>query len=133
MKFLIVGTGYSGKLTLLQLVENLDCHVEGWDERNHIGGNRHTDRDVKTGVMVHKYEPHIFKTDNERAWEFLVEYGTTRAFVNRVVVSPARSVFSMPISLLTIRYFIRKTLNLDVPDNSLPDLCALFQANQNHA
>ena len=93
-----------------QLVDRLDCHVEVWDERGHIGGNCHTERDSETGVMIHKFGPHIFNTDNERVWEYVNRFGEFRPWVNRVKASTVRGVFSMPINLLTINQFFGKTM-----------------------
>ena len=58
-KYLIVGAGFSGTVLANQLVKNTDCVIDIWDERDHIGGNCHTERDTETGIMVHKYGPHI--------------------------------------------------------------------------
>ncbi len=113
MNFLIIGAGFSGAVLARQLVENLPCRVEVLDERDHIGGNCHTERDQKTGVMVHKYGPHIFNTDNEKVWHFVNGFGDFRPFINRVKASTAKGMFSMPINLLTINQFFGKTMNPD--------------------
>jgi len=66
MTILIIGPGFSRSVLARQLVESLDCRVEIWDERAHIGGNCHSKRDSQTGVMVHHYGSRIFNTDNEK-------------------------------------------------------------------
>ena len=96
-----------------RLAESIDCHVEVWDERGHIGGNCHTERDEASGVMIHKYGPHIFNTDNDRVWEYVNRFGEFRAFINRVKASTDRGVFSMPINLLTINQFFGKKMGPD--------------------
>ncbi len=113
MNFLVIGAGFSGATLTRQLVEALDCQVEVWDERPHIAGNCHTERDPETDVMVHKYGPHIFNTDNQRVWDFVNEHGEFRPFVNRVKACTARGMFSMPINLLTINQFFGKTMSPD--------------------
>ena len=105
MNFIIIGAGFSGAVLARQLVGSLDCHVEVWDERSHIAGNCHTLRDSQTNVMVHKYGPHIFNTDNERVWSYVRQFGEFKPFVNRVKASTSRGVFSLPINLLTINQF----------------------------
>lgn len=111
--FLIIGAGFSGAVLARQLVEDLDCHVEINDERDHIGGNCHTEREPETGVMVHRYGPHIFNTDNERVWKYVNEHGDFRSFVNRVKACTSKGMFSMPINLLTINQFFGKTMSPD--------------------
>jgi len=94
--FLIIGAGFSGAVLARQLVEDLDCHVEINDERDHIGGNCHTEREPETGVMVHRYGPHIFNTDNERVWKYVNEHGDFRSFVNRVKACTAKPAAGQP-------------------------------------
>ena len=111
--FLIIGCGFSGAVLGRQLAESGECTVEIWDARSHIAGNCHTERDAKTGVMLHKYGPHIFNTDNERVWEYVNRFGDFRPFVNRVKACTSRGIFSLPINLLTINQFFGKTMNPD--------------------
>lgn len=111
MKFLIIGAGFSGVTLARQLVESIDCEIEIWDERSHIGGNCHTERDPESGVMVHQYGPHIFNTDNERVWQYVQKFGDFRPFVNRVKAITGRGVFSLPINLLTINQFFGKSMS----------------------
>ena len=61
--YLIVGSGFSGCVLANVLAERSDCRIDIWEERDHLGGNCHTSRDAETGVMVHRYGPHIFNTD----------------------------------------------------------------------
>jgi UDP-galactopyranose mutase len=75
-KFLVVGAGFSGCVIANQLVQLLDCTVDIVDERPHLGGNCHTDRDEETGVMVHHYGPHIFNTDKKYIWDFVNQFET---------------------------------------------------------
>ena len=93
------------------LVGKLDCSVTILDERSHIAGNCHTERDAATGVMVHKYGPHIFNTSQRHVWEYVNRFGTFRPWVNRVKAVTPRGVFSLPINLHTINQFFGKTFN----------------------
>ncbi|MEI6491860.1 MAG: UDP-galactopyranose mutase [Verrucomicrobiota bacterium] len=122
MNFLVVGSGFSGAVLARQLVEKLDCRVEVVDERPHIGGNCHTERDPASGILVHKYGPHIFNTDSELVWKFVNAHGDFRPFVNRVKACTARGMFSMPINLLTINQFFGKTM---APDEARKFISAL--------
>jgi UDP-galactopyranose mutase len=117
VKILVIGAGFSGAVAARQLAEGLSCQVEVWDEREHIGGNCHTERDPETGVMVHRYGPHIFNTDNERVWNYVRRFGDFRPFTNRVKAVTARGVFTLPINLLTINQFFGKTLSPSEADS----------------
>ena len=93
------------------LVEKLECRVTILEERAHIAGNCHTERDASTGVMIHQYGPHIFNTSQQQVWEYVNRFGVFRSWVNRVKAVTPRGVFSLPINLHTINQFFGKTFN----------------------
>lgn len=107
-KYLVVGAGFSGAVLARELVESSDCTVDVIDERPHVAGNCHTERDVDSGVLVHVYGPHIFHTQRENVWAYVNRFGAFRPFVNRVKASTHRGVFSLPINLHTINQFFGK-------------------------
>ena len=104
----IVGAGFSGAVIANQLA-HAGYNVEIFESRDHIAGNCHSERDSETGVMVHVYGPHIFHTDNERAWEFVNRFAEFKPYVNRVKAITNKRVFTLPINLLTINQFFGKT------------------------
>jgi len=105
----IVGAGFSGAVIAHQLA-HAGYNVEVFESRAHIAGNCHSERDAETGVMLHVYGPHIFHTDNERAWEFVNRYAEFKPYVNRVKAITKGQVFTLPINLLTINQFFNKTM-----------------------
>jgi len=106
----IVGAGFSGAVIARELAE-AGIAVDVFDSRSHVAGNCHTERDVDTGVMVHKYGPHIFHTDNERVWAYLQRYTRFMPYTNRVKTTSQSRVFTLPINLLTINQFFGKTFS----------------------
>jgi UDP-galactopyranose mutase len=112
-KYLIIGSGFSGAVIAEQLSKNSNNHVMVLDERNHIGGNCYTDRDAETNVMIHKYGPHIFNTDNVEVWNYISKFCEMVPFINRVKSIYNGNVYSMPINLHTINQFFGKTLSPD--------------------
>ena len=109
--YLVVGAGFSGAVLARELVERSNCRVRVVEARPHVAGNCHTERDAATGVMVHKYGPHIFNTNRPRAWEYINRFGVLRTYVNRVKASTSRGIFSFPINLHTINQFFGKKLD----------------------
>lgn len=105
----IVGAGFSGAVIARKLAER-GFKVEVFDSRSHIGGNCHTERDPETNVMIHKYGPHIFHTDNEEVWDFVTSFGEFMPYVNRVKAVTKGEVFSLPVNLHTINQFFKKTM-----------------------
>lgn len=110
MKIAIVGSGFTGAVIAQELAKaGHDINV--FEARNHIAGNCYSERDKKTGVMLHKYGPHIFHTDNEVVWNYVNKYAEFMPYINRVKTTSQGKVFSLPINLHTINQFFNKTLN----------------------
>lgn len=105
----IVGAGFSGAVIANQLAQ-AGYTVDVFESRPHVAGNCYSERDAETGVMVHVYGPHIFHTDNERAWEFVNRFAEFKPYVNRVKAITDGKVFTLPINLLTINQFFNKTM-----------------------
>lgn len=108
-KYLIVGAGFSGTVLANQLSQKLDCTIDIWDEREHIGGNCHTERDEQTGIMVHKYGPHIFNTDKKEIWDFVNSLVEFKPYVHRVKAMSGGKVYSLPVNLHTINQMFGKS------------------------
>ena len=111
--YLIIGSGFSGCVLANQLVKHSDCTIDIWDERSHIGGNCHTERDAETNVMVHQYGPHIFNTDKKKIWDYVNSFVEFRPYVHRVKAKSKGKVYSLPVNLHTINQFFNKTFTPD--------------------
>lgn len=107
---LIVGAGFSGAVVARELAE-AGISSQIIDQRSHIAGNCHTERDAETGVMLHQYGPHIFNTDKEEVWTYINRFADFGPFVNRVKAMTSRGVFSLPVNLHTLNQFFGKTLS----------------------
>ena len=108
-RFLIIGAGFSGSVLANKLINGLDCSIEIWDERNHIGGNCHTERNAETGIMVHQYGPHIFNTDKKEIWDYVNSFVEFRPYVHRVKAMSGDRVYPLPVNLSTINQFFNRT------------------------
>lgn len=108
--FLIVGAGFSGAVLAHRLTELItDCEINIWEEKPHVAGNCYTDRDSETGIMVHRYGPHIFNTDKKEIWDFTNNFIELKPFAHKVKAISNNKVFSLPINLHTINQFFNKT------------------------
>ncbi|MDE1515548.1 UDP-galactopyranose mutase [Vibrio sp. dsl-7] len=108
-KILIVGAGFSGATIARKLAEH-NFKVTVVDERTHIAGNCYDERDLKTGINVHVYGPHIFHTDNINVWNFVNSFGFFKPYITRVKATSNGQVYSLPINLHTINQFYGKAL-----------------------
>jgi UDP-galactopyranose mutase len=104
-RYLIIGAGFSGCVLANRLTALIDCDIDIWDERNHLGGNCHTQRDDTTNVMVHEYGPHIFNTGKKEIWDYVNSFVEFRPYVHRVKAVSNGKIFPLPVNLHTINQF----------------------------
>jgi UDP-galactopyranose mutase len=109
MRYCVVGAGFSGAVIGRALAE-AGYKVLVVDERPHVAGNCHTQRDPETGVMTHVYGPHIFHTGDERVWGYVQKFGEMRPYHHQVRAVASGVAYSLPINLLTINQFFRKAM-----------------------
>lgn len=74
MRNIIVGAGLTGAVLANLIAIVLKEKVLIIDKRDTIAGNIYDEKDSQTGIIVHKYGPHIFHTNNEKVWAFLSKY-----------------------------------------------------------
>lgn len=109
--FLIVGAGLAGAVLARELANHTDRPVLIIDQRSHIAGNCHTERDADTGIMVHVYGPHIFNTNSTTVWNYVNTFGEFVPYINRVKAKTTHGIFSLPINLHTINQYFGTTLS----------------------
>ena len=109
MKILIIGSGFSGAVIAEQLAQSsMIDRIDIIDERDHIGGNCFTEKDKETGIMIHKYGPHIFNTSNELVWNYIKSFDEMMPYKHQVKATTQDKVYSLPINLHTINQFFNK-------------------------
>ncbi|MEL6204740.1 MAG: UDP-galactopyranose mutase [Pseudomonadota bacterium] len=109
MKLLMVGAGLSGAVIGRTLAEE-GHDITIVDSRDHLAGNCHTERDPDTGVLVHRYGPHIFHTDDAEVWDYVNRFEAFLPYKNRVKATAKGAVYSLPINLHTINQFYGRTM-----------------------
>lgn len=98
--YLVVGCGFAGSVCARILAER-NKRVLIIDRRNHIGGNAY-DYYNNSGIMVHKYGPHIFHTENKRVWDFVSRFTSWRKYQHRVLSYVDGRMLPFPINVDTV-------------------------------
>ncbi|MHB2027054.1 MAG: UDP-galactopyranose/dTDP-fucopyranose mutase family protein [Elusimicrobiota bacterium] len=105
---LIVGAGPVGSTVAHLCAERLGWKVLILDRRPHIAGNCH-DSFHPSGVLIHNYGPHYFRTNREEIVSFLSKF-TEWIPGNYVVRSSVGGVlYPFPINLTTLEMFFKRT------------------------
>ena len=81
----IAGAGYAGAVSARALAER-GKKVLVLERRDHIGGNAYDCLD-EYGVLIHKYGPHIFHTNDKKVFDFLSRFTQWRDYQHRVVAN----------------------------------------------
>ena len=67
--YLIVGSGLTGAVVARELKDQ-GKNVLVVEQRNHVGGNVH-DFVHESGIRIHTYGPHYFRTNSDKLWSFV--------------------------------------------------------------
>jgi UDP-galactopyranose mutase len=99
--YLIVGAGFAGAIVAERLAAHADKKVLICDRRPHIGGNAYDYYD-ESGVLVHKYGPHIFHTNSRDVYDHLSRFTEWRPYQHRVLACVDGQLLPIPINLDTV-------------------------------
>jgi UDP-galactopyranose mutase len=108
--YLIVGAGFAGSVLAERLATVLDKRVIICDRRPHIGGNAF-DHYNDSGLLVHKYGPHIFHTNSREVFEYLSKFTKWRQYEHHVLASVDGQLVPIPINLETVNKLYNMNLN----------------------
>ena len=70
--YLVVGSGLTGAV-IARILTDAGRDVVVLERRPHIGGNVH-DHDHPSGIRIHTYGPHYFRTGSETIWTFVSRF-----------------------------------------------------------
>ncbi|MDD4178945.1 MAG: UDP-galactopyranose mutase [Candidatus Margulisbacteria bacterium] len=94
---LVVGLGFAGAVVAERLA-SAGKKVRAIDQRGHLGGNCYDCLD-ETGILVQKYGPHIFHTDNATVWNYLSQFTEWLPYEHKVQANVGGKKVSLPVNL----------------------------------
>lgn len=71
--YIVVGSGLAGVVMAERIATQLNKKVLLIEKRNHIGGNCYDFKD-KNNILIHKYGPHLFHTNNKDVIDYLSKF-----------------------------------------------------------
>ena len=99
--YVIVGAGFAGAVLAERLANEGGQRVLVCDRRSHIGGNAY-DFYNESGILVHKYGPHIFHTNSEAIFDYLSRFTAWRPYEHKVLAEVGGKLLPIPINRTTI-------------------------------
>ncbi|MBQ3101001.1 MAG: UDP-galactopyranose mutase [Clostridia bacterium] len=92
-----VGAGYAGAV-FARCAADAGKSVLVLERRGHIGGNAYDEYDEK-GVLIHKYGPHIFHTNDKKVFDFLSRFTEWNGYMHKVVAKIGDGEIPVPFNL----------------------------------
>ena len=103
---LVIGAGMAGAICARELAERGGKKVLVLERRDHVGGNAYDCFD-QAGVLIHRYGPHIFHTNDKRVFDYLSRFTPWLNYQHQVVANiPAeegRMEMPVPFNLVSMR------------------------------
>ncbi len=103
----VVGAGFAGAILAERLASQQGRRVVLLERRKHIAGNMY-DRPDHTGILVHVYGPHIFRTDSPRVVDYLSQFTEWRAYEHKVLASVDGQLVPVPFNLVSLHKLLPK-------------------------
>lgn len=118
---LIVGAGPVGCVIAERVANELDLNVLIVEQRNHVAGNTY-DRTHESGVMIHQYGPHYFRSDSESLIQYLSKWTEWHPGNYVVKVFTRGELFPFPINLDTLEQFFGRKFTAEEAQEHLEQI-----------
>ncbi|AMQ18854.1 UDP-galactopyranose mutase [Thermococcus peptonophilus] len=94
----VVGSGFAGSVLAERLSNVLRKRVLIIEKRPHIGGNSY-DYYNEEGLLVHKYGPHVFRTNSKEVFEYLSKFTEWIPYQHKVLANINGTKVPVPFNL----------------------------------
>lgn len=99
--FIIVGAGFAGTILAERLASQSGKRILLIEQRDHIAGNMYDYYD-EHGVLVHKYGPHLFRTNSPRVLSYISQFTDWHPYQHRVLASVQDQLVPVPFNLTSL-------------------------------
>lgn len=107
----IVGSGLAGVCVANIFAEKYKSKkILIIEKRRHFGGNLY-DYYNDEGILIHKYGPHIFRTDKDNVWNYLSKFTEWHYYQHKVVANIKGFEVPFPINLDTYNILFNENLS----------------------
>lgn len=96
--YLVVGAGPFGA-SFAEQAHRAGKRVLVLEKKSHVAGHIHTE--IREGIPVHVYGPHIFHTSDERVWSYVNQFARFNRFTNAPLANYRGSLYNLPFNMHT--------------------------------
>ena len=104
----IIGAGMAGAV-LAERFAKSGKKILVIERRRHIAGNCYDEVDAN-GILIHKYGPHLFHTDDAQVWEYLSHFTEWHLYFHRVKAVIDGKPVPLPFNFNTLHEVFPKNL-----------------------
>ena len=104
----IIGAGMAGAV-LAERFAKSGKKILVIERRQHVAGNCYDEIDAN-GILIHKYGPHLFHTDDAQVWEYLSHFTEWHLYFHRVKAVIDGKPVPLPFNFNTLHEVFPKNL-----------------------
>lgn len=93
----VVGAGFAGAVCARELAERGNKHVLMLEKRSQIAGNMYDELD-EAGILVHRFGPHIFHTNDKRAYDYVCRFCNMDNYQHEVLANVHGELMPVPFN-----------------------------------
>jgi UDP-galactopyranose mutase len=99
--YIIIGSGLAGSVSANILATKYNKKVLVVEKKNHIGGNCYDFKD-ENNILIHKYGPHLFHTNNKKVIDYLSEFTSWDIYNHEVLAYIDGAKVPIPFNINTL-------------------------------
>ncbi len=107
--FVIIGAGFAGCVIAERIANLQNKKVLLIDRRNHIGGNCYDEKN-ESNILIHKYGPHLFHTNNKEVVRYLSNFTEWEVYNHKVLAYIDGKKVPIPFNFNTLYEVFPSTL-----------------------
>lgn len=107
---IVVGCGLSGVVIAERFSSLQNKKILIIDKRDHIGGNCYDYHDNETGILMSKYGPHTFHTNDEEVFRYINKFSKWNKWELKTLGLIDKKYLPIPANITTVN----KVFNLDI-------------------
>ena len=110
-QYIIVGSGLYGSIIAERISNELNAKVLIIEKKSHIASNYYDYIDKDTGILISKYGPNFFHTNNKKIWDYIQKFDIWKYWEHKVLVKLENKYINIPISVKTINDLCGNIIN----------------------